>query len=383
MTAESSILSPIIFGERGVGKTSLANCLADFIPNPSEDPNVEPFFNTPRVNCTSGSTYESIWREVFLKIALTQRTQQVGFAGKLTEESVSYADALPEQFGPTEVQHLLGLAAREKSLIVAIDEFDKITDQATKTLMADTLKALSDHGVAATILLVGIGDTVDELITEHQSVARCLRQIAMPRMSQDDVRAVVRTGINRFNARCPDFQLAASDDALSVVATLSRGMPHYAHLLAQQACVMAIEKDEHEVTRFHVLNGTERALSGVQQYVLSSYVKATTSAHKNALHRAVLTAAAITPPDPLGFFAPSEIRPHLSEIVKRSVQMGTYMKHLHEFCTPDRASVLQKQGEAWKCRFRFRDPLMQPFVVIRALGEGTLNLSVLLREGGD
>ncbi len=372
----------IIFGERGVGKTSLANCLADFLPNPREDPNAEPGFLTPRVNCTSSSTYESIWREVFTKIALTQRLQQIGFAGKVNEELVSYADALPATFGPSEVQHLLDLASREKQLIVAIDEFDNIRDPETKRLMADTIKALSDHAVDVTILLVGIGDTVDALIAEHQSIARCLRQIPMPRMDFDDVRAVVQTGVNRFNVICQDFPLTPTQDALAVVATLSRGMPHYAHLLAQQACVAAITRGEQELTRDHVLNGTQRALDGVKQYVLSAYVTATYSAHKNALHRDVLTAAAITPTDPLGFFAPGDVTKPLSAVAGRPVRLSTFIKHLNEFSKPERANVLERKGEAWKCRFRFSDPLMQPYVVIQALGEGKLDLGALILNRG-
>jgi len=368
----------IIFGERGVGKTSLANCLAEFIPNPSEDPNAEPNFLTSRVNCTSVSTYESIWREVFTKITLTERVRQIGFQDA-RQDLVNYGDALPERFGPSEVQHLLDLATRQKKIIVAIDEFDKILDYQTKTLMADTIKALSDHAVNATILLVGIGNTVDELILEHQSVARCLRQIAMPRMDQDDVRALAKTGINHFNLVCEDFPLTADDTALTVIAMLSRGMPNYAHLLAQQACVSAIDSEQQTVSVDHVLGGTERALSGVEQYVLSAYVQAVTSSHKNALYRDVLTAAAITPTDPLGFFAPGEVRKPLAEIVQRPIQMGTYMKHLNEFCTEERGSVLEKRGEAWKTRFRFRDPQMQPYAVIRALGDGNLNLGMLLQ----
>jgi DNA polymerase III delta prime subunit len=368
----------IIFGERGVGKTSLANCLAEFLPG--KNPDVEPSFITARVNCTSVSTYHTVWREVFSKVSLTYRVQHVGFGAENGTQLTNLATALPATFGPSEVQHLLSIASRSKGLIVAIDEFDRITDAQTKSLMADTIKALSDHGVDTTVLLVGIGDTVDELIAEHESVARCMRQIAMPRMSGEEVKAVGETGINRFNNLCDDFDLSMNDEALETIVILARGMPHYAHLLAQHACLVAIEREDRLVTRKHVLDGTSRALSGIEQYVLSAYVKAITSSHKNALYRDVLTAAAMTPTDPLGFFAPSDIREHLAGIAKRPVPMGTYMKHLNEFCTGERGDVLQKQGEAWKCRFRFRDPLMQPYVVIRALGEGKLNLSLLLQN---
>jgi hypothetical protein len=198
-------------------------------------------------------------------------------------------------------------------------------------------------------------------------------------MSLTDVRDLVTKGIRRFNTECEDFQLDATDEALAVIATLSRGMPYYAHLLAQQACCMAAERENPVVSRELVLEGMHRSLQVVEQSRLSLYVKATTSSHKNALYREVLTAAAITPADPLGFFAPGDVQAPLSEIAGRSIAMGTYMKHLNEFVTENRGEMLEKRGEAWKTRFRFRDPLMQPYVVIRALGDHKLNLGLILQ----
>src|SRR5262245_40148301 len=83
----------IIFGERGVGKTSLANCLVDFIPNPTGATNAVPIYIAVRVNCTSISTYESIWREIFGKIALSRRATEAGFRGGLIDQQVSAAEA--------------------------------------------------------------------------------------------------------------------------------------------------------------------------------------------------------------------------------------------------------------------------------------------------
>jgi len=369
----------IIFGEAGVGKTSLANCLADFMPNPREEPDAEPLFLTPRVNCNSSSTYDAVWREVFRKINFTQQVQQAGFKADPDVEIKNYATFLPEKISPSDVQYLLELAARKIRIIVVIDEFDKVLDAETKNLMAHTIKALSDHSVDATILIVGVGDTVDDLIAEHQSIQRCLREIAMPRMSLEDVRDLVKKGIRRFNSECEDFPLDASDDALTAVATLSRGMPHYAHLLAQQACCMAVESNKNHISRELVLDGMHRSLAAVEQSRLSLFLKATSSSHKNALYREVLTAAAITPADPLGFFSPGDVQKPLAEIAGRAIPMGTYMKHINEFVTEGRGPVLEKRGEAWRTRFRFCDPLMQPYVVMRALGDGKLNLGLILQ----
>jgi Cdc6-like AAA superfamily ATPase len=239
----------IILGERGVGKTSLANCLVEFIPNPHEDPSAEPLFMTPRVNCTGASTYDSVWREIFTRITFIKRMQQARFSGKPEEEIKNFAQLLPEKITPSEVQQFLDIAARQKNLIIVIDEFDKLRDRETKNLMAHTVKALSDHSVDATLLLVGVGDNIDELIAEHQSITRCLGQIVMARMSPDDVRELVRKGIDRFNAQCTDYKLEATDEALGIVAVLSKGMPHYAHLLSQQMCCEALKRRNTKLRR--------------------------------------------------------------------------------------------------------------------------------------
>src|SRR6266487_1549021 len=63
----------IIFGERGVGKTSLANVLHDFLAG------IGAQILAPRVNCDSGDTFETTWRKVFDQIELIRTTATVGF----------------------------------------------------------------------------------------------------------------------------------------------------------------------------------------------------------------------------------------------------------------------------------------------------------------
>ena len=49
-----------------------------------------------------------------------------------------------------------------------IDEYNLIQDQETSRLMAETIKALSDAGVKATIFIVGISDSVRNLVSGHE-----------------------------------------------------------------------------------------------------------------------------------------------------------------------------------------------------------------------
>jgi len=108
--------------------------------------------------------------------------------------------------------------------IIIIDEVDRIKDQRTTALLADTIKNLSDHSVAATLVLVGVADSVDELIAEHQSVERSLLQVHMPRMSWEELSEILDKGLERLD-------MTIEKKAKHRIVSLSEGLPHYTHLL--------------------------------------------------------------------------------------------------------------------------------------------------------
>lgn len=365
----------IIFGERGVGKTSLANLIGEFILK-SDSADAMPRFLTPRVNCTASSDYNSIWREVFGRIPSYDNT------GKEGVSIGNFGAALDDQpLNPGKVQTVLEGISIQTSLIVIIDEFDRLSDPESKRLMADTLKTLSDHSIGATIFLVGVADTVDQLIAEHQSVARAMMQIQMPRMEDAEIGDIVKKGLDRFNSRSEDFSLTITDDALELIITLARGLPHYAHLVAQKACYASIEREKTEITTTHIMTGVLSALDEIRQSTLSSYDTAVYSAHRNATYCETLTACALADPDRLGFFTPSDVRKPLERIRKKAVQIAIFSDHLEQFCEAKRGAVLEKKGEARRVRYRFTDALMQPYVIMRALAEEKIEPNALATNG--
>src|SRR5271166_1030071 len=76
----------IIFGERGVGKTSLASVISSRLRMP--DTTVV----APRVNCDSGDTYASLWKKLLSQIDLLRRAPTVGFQMTIFEETVKAAE---------------------------------------------------------------------------------------------------------------------------------------------------------------------------------------------------------------------------------------------------------------------------------------------------
>lgn len=367
----------IVYGDRGVGKTSLVSVLHYFYPQQLFDPDDPGGIETPRVNCNGGHTFSSLWREIFERIPLFRQKQSPGFTAEKQTELASVASAYlesDEQITPSKVESLLSHASVERQLIVIIDEFDRLPNNGVRRMMADTIKTLSDHSTGATLLLVGVADTVDELLVEHRSIERALVQIQMPRMSQPELAEIVTTGLRNFNHLCRDWQLEMEEEAVRLICFLSRGLPQYPHLLALNAAIEAVEESQSRIAAQQVWTGVQNALKDDQQGMLATYQKAISSAHKENLFAHVLTACALTVTDPLGYFSAASVRAPMSTIAKKdNVPISKYLKHLHEFCEPKRGSILQKQGDARNYRFRFRDALIEPYVIMRGFQDGILD----------
>jgi len=65
---------------------------------------------------------------------------------------------------------------------------DDISTKKARASFADLIKSMSDNNTNSTIILVGIGDSIENLISNHQSLERCLKQVKMPKMKTDENR---------------------------------------------------------------------------------------------------------------------------------------------------------------------------------------------------
>ena len=73
------------------------------------------------------------------------------------------------------------------------------------------------------------------------------------------------------------------------------------------------------------------------------------------------------------FFAASDAVKPLAEILGRDVALADFQKHLDAFITTDRAEVLVRRGTAKRFRYRFREPIMQPFTIMRGIKEQVIS----------
>ena len=84
----------------------------------------------------------------------------MGFNADQIEFNKTADDHLPETITPDHVRRTLAQLAKGLILVPVFDEFDRIRDGHVCTLMADTIKTLSDYAIPATVVIIGVADSV-------------------------------------------------------------------------------------------------------------------------------------------------------------------------------------------------------------------------------
>jgi len=271
--------------------------------------------------------------------------------------------------GDPSIDEVRRALARLSNPVVVIDEFDRLPKKYVPKF-TDLIKALSDHAVRSTVVLVGVADTVDGLVRDHASIPRALVQIRMPRMSVPELREILQKAGEALN-------MTFEDDASARIARISQGLPHYTHLVGQHAVRKACERRSYTVTLTDVDGGLAAAVKQADNTITDTYATATHSAHSGALFAPVLLACAITacnaPDTALGYFQAVDVVEPLETILDREVRIATFNGHLTEFTTEKRAKILDRTGLPRAYRYRFHDPLLPPYIILRGIADESLS----------
>lgn len=352
----------VIYGERGVGKTSLASVIKFFFEGMISE---RIFF----VSCNENDDYTSVWRKVFNEMRLERERFRLGFNTPTIKESISVGEILPENIDPDTVRQILARFAGSDNLVLIIDEFDRIPKRKTG-LFADTIKSLSDRSIKATIILVGVADSVDQLVSRHKSVERALAQIQMPRMSLDELNEIITKGLGKLS-------MDIDGDSLRRIAHLSRGLPHYTHLVGLHAARTALQRSSLHISGNDVDTAIRESLREAQQSIQTVYNMATTSPRKDSLFEQVMLASAFARTDSLGFFSAADVRAPMSKIMGKPYDIPSYARHLNAFTDKDRGPVLQRMGEKRRYRYRFINPLLQPYVTMQGFAKKLISKEII------
>ena len=221
-----------IYGDRGVGKSSLAATAANQFQSSdakyidvsgAPDATLKTIvaniayqaLSTSRVRRTKQSTNASVDLR-YLKFGISQ---------EITPHDIySEIRSLPDA---VEILREVSTVHSERPIVV-LDEFDRIRNAEERNLFADLVKHLGDKRVDLKFIFTGVSKTLDDLLGAHQSAIRQLETIELPKLSWD-----ARWGIVLAATRA--FALEIDREIYIRIAAVSDGYPYYVHLMTESS----------------------------------------------------------------------------------------------------------------------------------------------------
>jgi hypothetical protein len=336
----------IIYGERGVGKTSLANIVHEKIA-----PQILSI-KAIAVDCSTKARFTDIWSQALDGFEIDdQPVPQV-----LANASTPYA-----------LYNILDALPKTMDYVFIFDEFDRLKDDDVRPLMADTIKHLSNKPSSrVTIIVVGVANTITDLFKDHESISRATTQIKMPRMSPGELHAII-------DERLPHLHMSIDDEVTDRMVRYSQGLPGYMHLLGQLACRSALSRKSLKIEDLDLKDAVAKALEKADQSTRHDYYKATTSSHPDATYREVLLACALAETNELGKFFAKSIRAPYSKIRGKRMDIFNFSPQLGNLCSEERGPALIRSGVKKNYQYEFTNPLLQPLVIMMGLKDGLID----------
>jgi Cdc6-like AAA superfamily ATPase len=336
----------ILYGERGVGKTSLANIMSTSFTN------VFP----AKVTCSRNDTFKTLWVRALNEIQVSQTTDGIGFNPQNKTEIISLGQSISqnENLLSSDIEQLLRSFPVSKFLFF-FDEFDTILNNKTRSSFSDLIKSLSDNLPNITIVIVGIADNVENLIANHQSLERCLMQVKMPRMSDQELEEIVVKGFTTLDMMIPTGIIAK-------IVSFSSGFPHYTHLLCRNAASFALGRNSNDVTSDDLNAAIKKGVDDASEQLRMSYRKAVLSSSSKSQWKEVLFSCALADTDEFDVFSTNDVLSKFNKLKGKDHVRENITYNLGKFCSEERGNILEKIEVARSIKYKFVNPMMKAYI---------------------
>lgn len=221
----------VIYGDKGVGKTSIGLTTA-YLLNSSK---TEPIY----VVCGSSDSFGSVLQNIAFEAQdIRKRFEKPGappsFGGGYGGASATFnfGGARETQIlAPSSINDALALmkyvaSIREGQTIVVVDEMERMENEAERKKFAEFIKncpALGDH---IKFIFSGISTTVEELLGAHTSAERIIEAIFIEPLRHGPLWKIITNFADQL-------EIHISREQLIRISQISDGFPHFVHLIGE------------------------------------------------------------------------------------------------------------------------------------------------------
>jgi len=275
---EEALASPgrsiFIYGDRGVGKTSLAQTAAVQHQTSDRNPVI--------ISCDASTTFFRIIQSIAQAIvanpmggsdALTRKVKVgvpsvMSYEGERKRDDGQISDVTDINSAVLLLKHLTG-GYKSKTLVV-VDEFDLMKKEEDKVNVANMLKQIGDQRINIQFIFCGIGKSLNELLGAHGSAHRYIQEVKLDRLIYGPRLEIIEASLKAFDINI-DVRMKTR------IAAISDGFPHYIHLVCEKVCweLFRDPKPCADVSPDHYKKAIRSAIEASQEHLKLAYQKAT------------------------------------------------------------------------------------------------------------
>jgi hypothetical protein len=325
---EDRLSHVVIFGERGIGKTSLLHILSDL----AEESRYVVLHGT----CGAGSRFDEMFRRLLESIPLLY-LKNISPNGPEVEGGASFASRLPAgAFDARELSDLLAQIAGIRILII-LDEYDRLENEQFRQYTAELIKNLSDRAAPVQLVIAGVSSNLHELIGYIPSIRRNVIGLPLPHLTPEETEALVALGKSAAG-------VVFAPESVAMIHSLANGSPYVTRLICHHASGIALDNGRTNVTIDDIVASLDRMVEeaeGRLAYTPAQRVRRLEIADRGA----VLGSIARTASTPDGWFSRSELA--LGENGKAATEM------VEKILIP--AGLVELGGDDPEPRYKFID----------------------------
>lgn len=245
VAVEDQKLHFVLYGDRGIGKTSVLRVLRDL----AEDAGYVVCY----ISCGEGLNFTEFARRVAQRIPLLMHSDFAPGSHEI-EQGLHLFDILGDgaisvsSFG----DHLSKLT--DTRMLIVLDEFDRVQDEDFRRTIAALIKMLSDNAARVQLVIAGVASDLSELIAQIPSIRRNVIGVSVPNMTDAEAAEMLNLAEGRSG-------MTFSEEARELLFLAALGLPYLVGLLGQHAALVAADRQETTIGKPDVRTAIVKARS--------------------------------------------------------------------------------------------------------------------------